>query len=184
MEVVKMKRITYSAKYYIVDSILTVLGLTISMITLFVLDECVHWLIWLFYVIFTIISILGLFLLLWNIQWINIDNRNVSAHNIFGTVKRIEISEIKEHIAHIEGVLDVHHIHIWSMDGYNNYATMHIVTNADHHEIKEKVREELEEHGIVHATLELEAENEHCHEPNCVVEHHEHSGHHHHHHHH
>ena len=96
----------------------------------------------------------------------------------------IEINEIKEHICGIDGVLGVHHIHIWSMDGQNNYATMHIVTNADSHQIKEKIREELSEHGIGHATLELEAENEHCHEKDCHVEYGQHSGHHHHHHHH
>ncbi len=96
----------------------------------------------------------------------------------------MQIAEIKEHLTQIDGVLNVHHIHIWSMDGQNNYATLHVVTNADHHEIKEKVREELHEHGIAHATLELEAEGEHCHEEHCHVEFHEHSGHHHHHHHH
>ena len=96
----------------------------------------------------------------------------------------IDIPEIKEHITEIEGVLDVHHIHIWSMDGQNNYATMHVVTNADHHEIKDKIREELKEHGIGHVTMELEAEGEHCHEEHCHVEIKETSGHHHHHHHH
>ncbi len=94
----------------------------------------------------------------------------------------IEIQEIKDHIMALDGVLDVHHIHIWSMDGQNNYATMHIVTDADHHEIKEQIREELREHGIVHATLELEGENEHCHETCCHVEFESHTGHHHHHH--
>ena len=100
------------------------------------------------------------------------------------TPRGIEVNEIKEHITEIEGVLGVHHIHIWSMDGHNNYATMHIVTNDDPHEIKEKIREELKEHGISHATLELEGENEHCHEECCHVEFGESSGHHHHHHHH
>jgi len=96
----------------------------------------------------------------------------------------IQLSEIKEHITKIDGVLDVHHIHVWSMDGQNNYATMHIVTNADQHQIKDKVREELQEHGIGHVTLELEKEGEHCHEEHCHVDFREHSGHHHHHHHH
>ncbi len=82
----------------------------------------------------------------------------------------IDVKKIKEHISEIDGVIDVHHIHIWSMDGFHNYATMHIVTNADSHEIKEKLREELGEHGVSHATFELEFEGEHCHEPHCHVE--------------
>ena len=99
------------------------------------------------------------------------------------TPDNINIKEIVEHIEKIDGVLNVHHIHIRSIDGYNNYATMHIVTNSDHHKIKEKVREELEEHGICHATLELETPNEHCHHHECHTQHHKNHSHHHHHHH-
>ncbi len=96
----------------------------------------------------------------------------------------VDVAEIKEHLTHIDGVLDVHHVHVWSMDGQSNYATMHVVANGDHHEIKEKVRAELVLHGITHATLELENEGEHCHEVHCHVEAHAAHGHHHHHHHH
>ena len=100
------------------------------------------------------------------------------------TPRGMDLSEIREHVTHIEGVLDVHHIHIWSIDGQNNYATMHVVTNRDPHEIKEAIREELQEHGIGHVTLELETEGEFCHEEQCRVEEQEGFGHHHHHHHH
>lgn len=100
------------------------------------------------------------------------------------TPRGMDLSEIREHVTCIEGVLDVHHIHIWSIDGQNNYATMHVVTNRDPHEIKEAIREELQEHGIGHVTLELETEGEFCHEEQCRVEEQEGFGHHHHHHHH
>ena len=93
----------------------------------------------------------------------------------------IDLDEIKEHILSIQGVIDVHHIHLWSLDGQNNYITMHVVTSADPHEIKHKIREELQEHGVGHATLELETENEHCHEKDCHIEFNTHSHHHHHH---
>lgn len=96
----------------------------------------------------------------------------------------ISIEEIKANIFEIDGIEDVHHIHIWSMDGNSNFATMHVVTNCDAHEIKEKVREELSEHGISHATLELEAVGEHCHENDCNAHLNVNSGHAHHHHHH
>ncbi len=104
--------------------------------------------------------------------------------NIFleKTPHNIDFDEIKEHILEIDGVIDVHHIHIRTIDGNSNYATMHIVTDGDSHEIKHKVREELNEHGICHATLELESPNEHCHEVECHIHHQEHSHHHHHHH--
>ena len=95
----------------------------------------------------------------------------------------VDVEEIREHLLELEDVLDVHHIHVWSMDGHSNYATMHVVTGGDAHRVKDLIREELREHGIGHVTLELEAEGEHCHEENCHVEVHENHGHHHHHHH-
>ena len=100
------------------------------------------------------------------------------------TPQGISIREITEHICEIDGVLGVHHVHVWSMDGHNNYATMHVVVNGNAHTIKHDIRDELKEHGIGHATLELEEEHEHCHEEHCHVDSVSSSGHHHHHHHH
>lgn len=85
------------------------------------------------------------------------------------TPNGIRIDEIKAHICEIDGVLGVHHVHVWSMDGNNHYATMHVVAKENTHEIKDKIREELKEHGIEHVTLELESETETCNEEFCRV---------------
>lgn len=96
----------------------------------------------------------------------------------------IETEDICGHVLAIEGVCGVHHVHIWSMDGQSAYATMHVVT-ADHsHSMKEKIKDELKEHGIAHATLEFEDVGEDCHDEHCHVEASQSHGHHHHHHHH
>ncbi len=97
------------------------------------------------------------------------------------TPKNIDIKELKEHIMSIEGIKDVHHMHIRSMDGYNNFATMHVVVKEYDKKIKKIVKEELMEHGIGHSTIEFELLDEKCHDVNCKVETH-HSHHHHHHH--
>lgn len=97
------------------------------------------------------------------------------------TPNNINIDELKTHILKIKGIKNVHHIHIWSIDGYNNYATMHIVSNDKN--VKEKVKEELKEHGISHTTIELEDINEKCHDEECEINveaTHEHHHHHHH----
>ncbi len=67
-------------------------------------------------------------------------------------------------------MIGIHHIHIWSIDGVNIYATMHIVTNDNSHRVKGKIRSELREQGINHATLELEKEGEHCHNELCNID--------------
>ena len=96
------------------------------------------------------------------------------------TPKDIDIEELKKHLTKIEGVEDIHHIHVWSIDGYNNYATMHIVSKSqDIKKIKKEIREELEEHGICHAILETE--DEVCDETECNIKHDVHTHHHHHH---
>lgn len=105
------------------------------------------------------------------------------------TPRAIDIAELKAHLEHIEGVQEVHHIHLWSMDGQHHCATMHVVTDHTPHEIKAAIREELREHGIAHVTMELESSLECCHEKECRTpvcahsEHHHHHGHHHGHHH-
>ena len=96
----------------------------------------------------------------------------------------ISVEEIRAHISQIEGVVDVHHIHVWSMDGYQGYATMHIVSDGEAHELKEKVKKELAENGIVHVTIELETTAEFSHKREHHLESYEHLGHCHKHHHH
>ncbi len=91
------------------------------------------------------------------------------------------VDEIKSRVCEIEGIIDVHHIHLRTLDGHNLYATMHIVTDGDPHTIKELARKKLHAHGITHSTLELEVSSEHCHERHCHIEHcGEHHCHHHH----
>ena len=96
------------------------------------------------------------------------------------TPKNIDVDHIKKHILDVDGVIDVHHIHIRSMDGYNNYGTLHIVVKEYSEKVKRKVKEELEEHGVCHSTIELELENEKCDSNECKIE--EREVHHHHHH--
>ena len=96
------------------------------------------------------------------------------------TPEDVDIDELKEHLLKIKGVDDIHHIHVWSIDGYNNYATMHIVSKSnDIVKLKKEIREELEEHNICHSILETEEEA--CDDRECHVEFKE-SPHHHHHH--
>ena len=93
----------------------------------------------------------------------------------------ISIVKVKNKLLSITGIRDVHHIHVWSMDGFNNYATMHVVATGNTHEIKEKIREELREHDIHHVTLEIEEDGELCNEIYCNTEAKSASGHHRHH---
>ena len=100
------------------------------------------------------------------------------------TPEGVDVDEINARVCAVDGVESAHHIHVWTMDGEHNYATMHVVTDADAAAVKAAVKHELHELGIFHATLEIEAVGEHCSEHDCHVEFEEGHGHHHHHHHH
>ena len=67
----------------------------------------------------------------------------------------VTIEEIREYVLRMDGVLEVHHIHVWSMDGYHGYASMHIVSREPNETI-ERVKAELKELGITHTTIEME----------------------------
>lgn len=102
------------------------------------------------------------------------------------TPKGICPEHLAEHLKEIEGVIDIHHLHIRSLDGFRHEATLHIVAEGDTAAIKKAVREELGEHGVVHSSIETEAPNEDCGEKECraykTEGHDHHHGHHHHHH--
>ena len=99
------------------------------------------------------------------------------------TPKFVNVDEVLMHLTEIDGVLDVHHIHLFTVDGQSVYATLHAVMCGDAHNVKHKIKSELLHLGIVHATVETENEGEVCNQRECKItpcEHHtHHHGHHH-----
>ena len=97
------------------------------------------------------------------------------------TPNNVDIEELQKHLLKIEGVKDIHHIHIRSIDGFNNFATLHVVVDKYDPKIKDKVKEELAEHNIAHSTVEEELVDEDCFDKTCKIKPIK-EGHHHHHH--
>ncbi|MEI9409025.1 cation diffusion facilitator family transporter [Mesorhizobium salmacidum] len=59
----------------------------------------------------------------------------------------------------VKGVREVHHMHIWSIDGTSSMATLHACLNegVDAHQAVSAIKKRLaSEHGISHATVEPE----------------------------
>lgn len=102
----------------------------------------------------------------------------------------VDVQELQQHLQNMPRVTDVHHLHVWTMDGVSHYATMHIAAvHCDALALKDAVRRECREHGITHVTIEMEQDGEPCQETACKPEknqtcsHHQHHhghGHHHH----
>lgn len=87
------------------------------------------------------------------------------------TPANIRVEELKNHLLKIKEIKDIHHIHVWSLDGNNNYSTMHIVTDTkDPVKLKKAVRNEMLKHNIIHTTIEIEGSDEKCLDKECHVD--------------
>jgi len=90
--------------------------------------------------------------------------------------KGVNIEEITAHLFHNEAIKDIHHIHLWTLDGSNKYITLHVLLSDDIRDIEEiiaikgYIKEELAEHGIHHSSIEFEFINEICDSHECDVE--------------
>lgn len=74
--------------------------------------------------------------------------------------KEIDIEEIDRIIRAQEGIVDVHDIHIWDLDGEDYISSFHIVIDSDNVDevmsIKERLKVNLEEFGLNHSTIEID----------------------------
>ena len=94
--------------------------------------------------------------------------------------KEIDVNALQKQIAETEGVSEVHHLHVWSLDGITHCATIHLVTSGDMASVKNTIRELLHKNGIPHCVLETEREDGHCPVPHCHIHYSAHSHCHHH----
>ena len=71
----------------------------------------------------------------------------------------VDVDAIATDLAGIDGVCDVHDLHLWSLTSGMDVATVHLVTapDTDAHAVLDRARELLRgRHGIAHATLQVE----------------------------
>ena len=83
--------------------------------------------------------------------------------------KDISIDKIKNNLLNIDGIDDIHHIHVWSISGEEIFLTMHVVINKQDKEIKNKIRDTLKKMNINHVTIEIEEKDEKCLDEHCYI---------------
>ncbi len=84
-----------------------------------------------------------------------------------GVPKGIDLQKVISEIKEVEGVIDVHHLHVWAISTSQNAMTAHIIipSNTPIEQLpilKKNIKHELEHVNIQHATLEFETDNEIC----------------------
>ena len=89
-----------------------------------------------------------------------------------GVPSNIGMADVKKAALKIDGVKDIHHIHIWAMSTQENALTAHLVLENNtsfiqEKKIKEELKHVLQHLNIHHVTLETERENALCASENC-----------------
>jgi cobalt-zinc-cadmium efflux system protein len=75
---------------------------------------------------------------------------------------RIDLTTIHRDLSAIDGVVDVHDLHVWTLTSEMDVATVHVMVAAgtDSHRVLDQAREVLAaRHGIAHATLQVEPDD-------------------------
>ena len=79
------------------------------------------------------------------------------------TPSGLNISLIQEELKLIDGVLNVHDLHFWTLDGSTHCASLHVKHKTSKLEkLKQEIRNVLKKYQITHTTIEFETENESC----------------------
>jgi cobalt-zinc-cadmium efflux system protein len=84
-----------------------------------------------------------------------------------GVLEKINNDEINTIATKLNGVKDLHHIHIWSISPTENALTENLflelsLSIEDEQKIKQELKHQLNHKNIHHITLETERENETC----------------------
>jgi len=83
------------------------------------------------------------------------------------TPEWISHDEVLKEIKKLDGVLDIHHIHLWTLDGNKNYITIHALIDKKLSvpkiiALKKTIKDALKKQNISHCVIEFEWEDEKC----------------------
>lgn len=123
------------------------------------------------------VAISSVFIIIFEVYWLDpLLALIIASFILFGTLKSLKkimeiflqrvprscsYEEVHKAISEHSDIVDVHDLHIWTLDGTDYILTAHVVVKEDISlikaiELKDKIKIELEQFGINHSTLDLE----------------------------
>lgn len=83
-----------------------------------------------------------------------------------------QVDHFRTQLAAIKGIVDLHDLHFWTMDGSYNVASLHVSVDPDLNfseteKIKHNVRNFLKNEGFAHTTIEIEPVGQFCELHDC-----------------
>lgn len=100
-----------------------------------------------------------------------INIKNVFVILLEKTPEGFDVQSYKDKLYGIEGVRDVHHLHIWSLDGERVMASLHVrlcegADMVDYGRVKKEVEGLSREAGICHLTVQIDVDGQ-CSQDAC-----------------
>lgn len=117
-----------------------------------------HW-----YVIDPILSIAIACYILWNAGRNLVDTLKILLQSV---PDDLDTALLTEELRQIDGVSDIHDLHVWSLDAHYTIGTLHVVVQderwASCGTILSETAAILKKYGIQHPTMQLEKAGDHC----------------------
>lgn len=84
--------------------------------------------------------------------------------------RSVDTDAVSRALLEVDGVGEIHDLHIWSTDGSTPLATCHVVVDRRYGPdaaVLDRVQAALSAHGIHHSTIQIEEPGHHAHEHYC-----------------
>jgi len=77
----------------------------------------------------------------------------------------IDVEELRSALGAVDGVTEVHDLHVWTLSPGKDMATAHLTSAADSTRVLNDARAVLRARGVEHATVQIDCPDGHCEEP-------------------
>lgn len=76
----------------------------------------------------------------------------------------INMKDLEQSLASVDGVKNIHHLHVWALSTIENAMTVHAVVDSSDqiNGVIQELKEEAEHFGITHSTIEVETKGCEC----------------------
>ena len=83
----------------------------------------------------------------------------------------IDMKDLEQDIQSVEGVMSIHHLHVWALSTTENAMTVHAVIESPEilDSVIARIRDVASNSGIAHSTIEAETEQSGCHEKAMIA---------------
>ena len=84
-----------------------------------------------------------------------------------GVPRELDIDKLKSKLSSVEGVVDLHDLHVWELTPGAPYLTAHVRVKGDVDEMLRRLHAVCTEKGVYHATIQVQSDQVPCLSKTC-----------------